>query len=548
MKKYIFVTGGVCSSLGKGVAAASLGSLIELRGLRIRMAKIDPYINVDAGTMSPYQHGEVYVTDDGAETDLDLGNYARFTGSPLSRANSITTGQVYQEVIDRERDGRYLGRTVQVIPHITDRIKQRVLAIGEHPDVDLTIVEVGGTVGDIESVPFLEAARQMIHELGHENVLSVHLTLVPQVAGGELKTKPTQHSVKELRAIGVQPDILLCRAPRPLDDDTRRKIALFTNVPFEAVVSAYDVSSTIYEIPLIFARQEFDLIALKRLGLEYGEHDLGEWERVVKTMGGENVVRIAVVGKYIDLNDSYKSVDEALFHGGIANDYRVQLVKVDSETLEEAETDDEVAQVFRDVDGILVPGGFGSRGIEGMIRAARYARTHGVPYFGICLGLQVMVIEWARHVVGLESANSTEFEPEGEHSVVALLEEQVDIRKYGGTMRLGANDSHLIAGSLIRDIYDSPTISERHRHRYEVSNRYRQRLEESGLMVTAVTPDHSLVESVQWSDHPWGIGVQYHPEFKSKPAAAHPLFAAFIKQSIALQSREADAVVANAGV
>ena len=548
MKKYIFVTGGVCSSLGKGVAAASLGSLIELRGLRIRMAKIDPYINVDAGTMSPYQHGEVYVTDDGAETDLDLGNYARFTGSPLSRANSITTGQVYQEVIDRERDGRYLGRTVQVIPHITDRIKQRVLAIGEHPDVDLTIVEVGGTVGDIESVPFLEAARQMIHELGHENVLSVHLTLVPQVAGGELKTKPTQHSVKELRAIGVQPDILLCRAPRPLDDDTRRKIALFTNVPFEAVVSAYDVSSTIYEIPLIFARQEFDLIALKRLGLEYGEHDLGEWERVVKTMGGENVVRIAVVGKYIDLNDSYKSVDEALFHGGIANDYRVQLVKVDSETLEEAETDDEVAQVFRDVDGILVPGGFGSRGIEGMIRAARYARTHGVPYFGICLGLQVMVIEWARHVVSLESANSTEFEPEGEHSVVALLEEQVDIRKYGGTMRLGANDSHLIAGSLIRDIYDSPTISERHRHRYEVSNRYRQRLEESGLMVTAVTPDHSLVESVQWSDHPWGIGVQYHPEFKSKPAAAHPLFAAFIKQSIALQSREADAVVANAGV
>jgi CTP synthase len=548
MKKYIFVTGGVCSSLGKGVAAASLGSLIELRGLRIRMAKIDPYINVDAGTMSPYQHGEVYVTDDGAETDLDLGNYARFTGSPLSRANSITTGQVYQEVIDREREGRYLGRTVQVIPHITDRIKQRVLAIGEHPDVDLTIVEVGGTVGDIESVPFLEAARQMIHELGHENVLSVHLTLVPQVAGGELKTKPTQHSVKELRAIGIQPDILLCRAPYPLDDDTRRKIALFTNVPFEAVVSAYDVSTTIYEIPLIFARQELDLIALKRLGLEHGDHDLAEWQRVVQTMGGSNVVRIAVVGKYIDLNDSYKSVDEALFHGGIANDFRVELVKIDSETLEEAETEDEVAEVFRGIDGILVPGGFGSRGIEGMIRAARYARTNDVPYFGICLGLQVMVIEWARDVVGLADANSTEFAPEGDHPVVALLEEQVDVRKYGGTMRLGASESHLIEGSLIREIYGDESIHERHRHRYEVSNRYRQNLEETGLMVTAVTPDHSLVESVQWPDHPWGIGVQFHPEFKSKPAAAHPLFAAFVKQSIALKEQQSDSVVANAGV
>ncbi len=549
MKKYIFVTGGVCSSLGKGVAAASLGSLIELRGLRIRMAKIDPYINVDAGTMSPYQHGEVYVTDDGAETDLDLGNYARFTGSPLSRANSITTGQVYQEVIDREREGRYLGKTVQVIPHITDRIKQRVLAIGEHPDVDLTLVEVGGTVGDIESVPFLEAARQMMHELGHENVLSVHLTLVPQVAGGELKTKPTQHSVKELRAIGIQPDILLCRAPYPLDDDTRRKIALFTNVPFEAVVSAYDVASTIYEIPLIFARQELDQIALKRLGLDYGEHNLAEWERVVKTMSSSRkVIRIAVVGKYIDLNDSYKSVDEALFHGGIANDYKVELVKVDSETLEQAESEDEVELAFRDVDGVLVPGGFGSRGIEGMIRAARYARTHHVPYFGICLGLQIMVIEWARHVSGLPNANSTEFDSDAEHPVVSLLEEQVDIRKYGGTMRLGASESHLIAGSLIRDIYDAPVIEERHRHRYEVSNRYRQRLEESGLMVTAVTADHSLVESVQWSDHPWGVGVQYHPEFKSKPIAAHPLFAAFVKQSIARREGAGASVTVQAGV
>jgi CTP synthase len=548
MKKYIFVTGGVCSSLGKGVAAASLGSLIELRGLRIRMAKIDPYINVDAGTMSPYQHGEVYVTDDGAETDLDLGNYARFTSSPLSRANSITTGQIYQEVIDREREGRYLGKTVQVIPHITDRIKQRVLAVGEHPDVDVTIVEVGGTVGDIESVPFLEAARQMMHELGHDNVLSVHLTLVPQVAGGELKTKPTQHSVKELRAIGIQPDILLCRAPHPLDDDTRRKIALFTNVPFEAVVSAYDVKSTIYEIPLIFARQELDLIALKRLGLKFSDHDLAAWERVVSIMSNpDQAVRIAVVGKYIDLNDSYKSVDEALFHGGIANGHRVELVKVDSETLEEAEDDNAIAAVFENVDGILVPGGFGSRGIEGMIKAATFARTTGVPFFGICLGLQVMVIEYARSVADLRGADSTEFSPDSEHAVVSLLEEQVDVRKYGGTMRLGASESHLIAGTLIREIYDEPVIEERHRHRYEVSNRYRQQLEESGLLVTAVTADHSLVESVQWSEHPWGIGVQYHPEFKSKPTKAHPLFAAFVKRSIEHQRHQTPAVEVQAG-
>ncbi len=548
MKKYIFVTGGVCSSLGKGIAAASLGSLLELRDLRIRMAKIDPYINVDAGTMSPYQHGEVYVTDDGAETDLDLGNYARFTSSPLGRANSITTGQIYQEVIQREREGRYLGRTVQVIPHITDRIKQRILAVGEHPEVDVTIVEVGGTVGDIESVPFLEAARQMMHELGHENVLSVHLTLIPEVAGSELKTKPTQHSVKELRAIGVQPDILLCRAPRQLDDDMRRKIALFTNVPFEAVVSAYDVESTIYEIPLIFARQSLDVIVLDRLGLEYGECDLSPWEHVVDVFRqSEQTVRIAVVGKYIELHDSYKSVDEALYHGGIANDHRVQLVKVDSELLERMETDEDIADALGDVDGILVPGGFGSRGIEGMVRAARYARTNGVPYFGICLGLQVMVIEYARSVLELDEADSTEFRPDGPHPVVSLLEEQVDVRNYGGTMRLGASDSHLLAGSLIRDVYGEPVVRERHRHRYEVSNRYRQMIEEAGLMVTGVTPDHSLVESVQWADHPWGIGVQFHPEFRSKPTAAHPLFAGFVEQSIAHRVRRESQVEVEAG-
>ena len=506
------------------------------------MVKIDPYINVDAGTMSPYQHGEVYVTDDGAETDLDLGNYARYTGSLLSRANSITTGQVYQDVIRKEREGTYLGRTVQVIPHITDRIKQRIMAVGEHPDVDVTIVEIGGTVGDIESVPFLEAARQMIHEYGHSNVVSVHLTLIPQVAGGELKTKPTQHSVKELRAIGIQPDVLLCRAPRPLEEDVRRKIALFTNVSFEAVISAYDVPTTIYEIPLIFHRQRLDEIILGLLKLESAKADLSDWEQVIEVFRGPSTpVRIAVVGKYIELNDSYKSVDEALFHGGIENNCRVELVKVDSEELESAQAADfssAPAAILAGVDGILVPGGFGSRGIEGMVRVCRFAREHRIPYFGICLGMQVMVIEYARSVLGYGDANSTEFDPDSMHPVVSLLEEQVDVKNYGGTMRLGASDSHLLAGTLIREIYGAPVISERHRHRYELSNRFRQQLSEAGLRMAAVTPDHSLVESVQWQDHPWGLGVQFHPEFKSRPTAAHPLFASFVAESIAHRARK----------
>ena len=533
MKKYVFVTGGVCSSLGKGIAAASLGSLIESHGLRIRMVKIDPYINVDAGTMSPYQHGEVYVTDDGAETDLDLGNYARYTNSVLSRASSITTGQIYQDVIRREREGSYLGRTVQVIPHVTDRIKQRIQAVGDHPDVDVTIVEIGGTVGDIESVPFIEAARQMIHEMGHENVINVHLTLVPEVAGGELKTKPTQHSVKELRAIGIQPDVLLCRAPRPLNEDLRRKIALFTNVPFEAVFSAYDVPTTIYEIPIIFRDQLLDEIVLNRLGLPTGEVSLDDWRRVVRVFQQPSrTVRIGVVGKYIELHDSYRSVDEALYHGGIANDARVELVKIDSEGLEQIEDGDELAGVFSNVDGILVPGGFGSRGIEGMIRAAGYTREHQIPYFGICLGLQVMVIEYARKVLDYRDAGSTEFQPETRHPVVSLLEEQIDVKNYGGTMRLGLSDSHLLAGTLIREIYGRPVIQERHRHRYEVSNRFRQELTEAGLIVAAVTSDHSLVESIHWPDHRWGIGVQFHPEFKSKPTDAHPLFGSFIAACI----------------
>ena len=530
MKNYIFVTGGVCSSLGKGIAAASIGSLLECRGLRVRMVKIDPYINVDAGTMSPYQHGEVYVTDDGAETDLDLGNYARFTNAPIAKESSITTGQIYQEVIQREREGRYLGRTVQVIPHITDRIKQRILSVGEQPDVDVTIVEIGGTVGDIESFPFLEAVRQMIHEIGHNHVISVHVTLIPEVAGGELKTKPTQHSVKELREIGIQSDVLLCRVPQMLSDDLRRKIALFTNVPYEAVISAYDVKTSIYEIPMAFYHQGLDTIVMDLLHLEAGNAELDEWQHVSDVIGSaESRVRIAVVGKYIELNDSYKSVDEALFHGGIANETVVELVKLDSERLERLE---DIGDVLADVDAVLVPGGFGSRGIEGMIRTAEYARTHGVPYFGICLGMQVMVIEHARHRMGLAEANSTEFIPDSPAPVVSLLEEQVNVKNYGGTMRLGANNSRLLADARIRDIYGAEVISERHRHRYEVSNQYRRQLDETGLRVAAVTEDDALVESVEWAGHDWGLGVQFHPEFKSKPIAAHPLFRSFVAAAV----------------
>ena len=536
MRKYIFASGGVCSSLGKGIAAASLGSLMECRGLSVRMVKIDPYINVDAGTMSPYQHGEVYVTDDGAETDLDLGNYARYTQSPLTRANSITTGQIYQEVIQREREGRYLGRTVQVIPHITDRIKQRIATVGDQPDVDVTIVEVGGTVGDIESVPFLEAARQMVHELGHDNVIFVHLTLVPETAGAELKTKPTQHSVKEMREIGVQPDILLCRAPVPLEEELRRKIALFTNVEMDAVISAYDVQTTIYEIPLVFHAQKLDEIVLRKLQIDAPPADLSEWEHVVQVLrDSRRMVSVAVVGKYIDLNDSYKSIDEALFHGGIANNVRVQLRKIDSERLEKTA---DLEQLFQGVDAILVPGGFGSRGIGGMVRVAGHARDRRIPYLGICLGMQVMVIEYARSVLGFEDADSTEFAPESEHPVVSLLEEQVNVKNYGGTMRLGANDSRLLPGTTIRKLYGSEIIRERHRHRYEVSNRYRQQLHSAGLLVSGVTSDDSLVESVEWKDHPWGVGVQFHPEFQSKPVAAHPLFAGLIAAACASRSSD----------
>jgi CTP synthase len=533
MNKFIFVSGGVCSSLGKGVAASSLGALLEGRGLNVRMVKCDPYINVDAGTMSPYQHGEVYVTDDGAETDLDLGNYARFTSGPLSRANSITTGQVYESVIRKEREGRYLGRCVQVIPHITDEIKNRILAAAkEDPDTDIVIVEIGGTVGDIESIPFLEAARQLIHEAGRTNALSVHLTLIPEVAGGELKTKPTQHSVKAMQEQGIQPDILICRAPVMLDEATRRKIALFTNVENEAVFTSYDVDSTIYEVPLIFFEQKLDQVALNMLGVESRHADLDPWYSMMERFAArKGSVRIGIVGKYMDLHDAYKSVYEALFHAGLECLVEVELVKIDSARLEEAEDPAGIlgpGAAGGGVDGVLVPGGFGQRGINGMVQASAWARQNQVPYFGICLGMHIMVIDWARNVLGWKDADSTEFNPDTKYPVISLLEEQVDVKNYGGTMRLGKYVSVAEPGTHILTAYGDRMIHERHRHRYEFSNKYRTDMTGSGLKIAAWTEDGSLAECVEWPGHPWGLGVQFHPEFKSKPTAASPLFRDFI--------------------
>jgi CTP synthase len=548
MKKLIFVTGGVCSSLGKGIAASSIGALMEARGFNVRMVKIDPYLNVDAGTMSPYQHGEVYVTDDGAETDLDLGNYGRFTRAPLSRVNSITTGQVYKAVIERERAGDFLGRTVQVIPHITDEIKRRILVVADEPEVDITIIEVGGTVGDMESVPFLEAARQLIHEFGRQNAVSVHVTLVPAVSGGEIKTKPTQHAVKELQEMGIQPDVLVLRSKEALGLELRKKISSFTNVELEGVISGYDVSA-IYELPLVYYDQGIDGFILKKMNVESRHAELGPWQSVVqKIRHPASKLRIGVVGKYMELHDAYKSIWEALAHGGIANSAQVELVKIDSGSLEAEpdasgasaatdglapdRTDDSIAakleEAFADIDGILVPGGFGSRGIEGMVAAARYARIKGLPYFGICLGMQIMVIEYARSVALMSDAHSSEFSKTTKHPVISLLEEQIDIKAYGGTMRLGASRSKTKEGSAIRKAYGSEIISERHRHRYELSNAFKDQLEAAGLIVAATTPDGSLVEACEWPNHPWGLGVQFHPEFKSRPTQAHPLFAAFV--------------------
>ena len=534
MNKYIFVTGGVCSSLGKGIAASSLGSLLECRKLRVRFIKADPYINVDPGTMSPYQHGEVYVTADGAETDLDLGNYERFSSVPLTRANSMTTGQVYQTVIQKEREGRYLGRTVQVIPHITDEIKSRIFAIGESPEVDVTIVEIGGTVGDIESIPFIEAARQFRHDIGRENVAYVHLTLVPEVTGGEFKTKPTQHSVKVLRELGIQPDILLCRATVELTDSMKKKIALFTNVDDNAVISAHDITSTIYEIPLVYHKQNLDKIAIEKLNIKNADNiDLSQWEGVVNSFkNATQIVKIALVGKYIHLNDTYKSIVEAIFHASIANNVKVEIIKIDSEELEKVgNNENEIKKIFNGISGVLVPGGFGQRGVNGMIQAVKYVRENNIPYFGICLGMQIMVIEYARNVVGFEKANSTEFSHDTPYPVISLLEEQIDTKLYGGTMKLGNGDTKLTNGTKISDIYKEEIITERHRHRYEFSNKYRDAFRDAGFIISGYTLDESLVESVEWPDHKWGIGVQYHPEFKSKPFSPHPLFVQFVKAS-----------------
>jgi CTP synthase len=521
--KYIFVTGGVVSSLGKGLASACIGSLLEARGFRVTLQKMDPYINVDAGTMSPYQHGEVFVTDDGGETDLDLGHYERFTSVRVTRQHNVTTGKVYFSVIQKERRGDYLGRTVQVIPHITDEIKRSIRRVSE--GVDVVIVEVGGTVGDIESLPFLEAVRQLKKDVGRDNVIYIHLTLVPFMrASQELKTKATQHSVKELRAIGIQPDILLCRTDRYLPPAIKSKIALFCDVEEEAVITAKDVDS-IYEVPLVFHREGLDDIIVKLLDLPARPMDLSRWESVVERVKSPRwATRIAVVGKYVDLKDSYKSLIEAMAHGGIAHDARVDLVWVDAEHIER----DGAAAHFADVHGVLVPGGFGDRGIEGKIEAIRYAREHGVPYFGICLGMQCAIIEFARHACGLAGANSSEFNPATPHPVVDLLPEQRNLEDKGGTMRLGLYPIVLAEGSRASRLYGEGIIQERHRHRYEVNNEYLQRLEKEGLRVSGVWAEKQLVEIIELPDHPYFVAGQFHPEFRSRPWDPHPLFAGFV--------------------
>jgi CTP synthase len=536
MNKLIFVSGGVCSSLGKGVAASSLGALLESRAFNVRMVKCDPYINVNAGTQSPYQHGEIYVTDDGAETDLDLGNYARFTSGPISQANSITTGQIYNSVIRKEREGGYMGRCVQVIPHITDEIKARIMAVArEDTEADIVIVEIGGTVGDIECIPFLEAARQLIRESGRSNAISIHLTLIPEVGEGELKTKPTQHSVKAIQEMGIQPDILICRAPAMLDDATMRKIAHITNIENDAVFTAATVSTTIYEIPLMFYEQKLDQLVLKKLGLEARPANIEPWKAVIKrAVTPKEKVRIGIVGKYIELHDAYKSVYEALFHAGLECAVDVELVKIASTRLEEAEYTDQILGIDAPnggVDGVLVPGGFGRRGIKGMVKAAAWARENKIPYFGISLGMHIMLIEWGRNVLGWEDADSTEFNKDTRYPVVCLLKEQGNEENSGSNIRLGKFVSIAEPGTKFFAAYKEKNISERHRHRYEFSRRYRDEMSRSGLIISALSPDKNLVECIEWPDHPWGLGVQSHPEFKSKPTAASPLFREFIAVS-----------------
>lgn len=537
--KYIFITGGVVSSLGKGIAAASLGMLLKARGFKVTMIKLDPYINVDPGTLSPYQHGEVFVTEDGAETDLDLGHYERFLDQNMSRVNNSTTGQIYERVITKERRGDYLGKTVQVIPHITNEIKHRVRQAGKVPrNFDIVITEIGGTIGDIESLPFLEAIRQFSLEVGHENAIDIHLTLVPYIkAAGELKTKPTQHSVMKLREIGIQPDILLCRTEKHLLKELRTKIGLFCNVPSEAVIEARDVASN-YEIPLVFHEEGLDKLVLQKLNLTDGELDLEAWKELVEKINNSTKdINIAICGKYVGLHDSYKSIIESFNHAGVENDVKVKLKWVDTEDIET----NGVEKYLKEVDGLLVPGGFGDRGIEGKIAAIQYARERNVPFFGICLGLQCAVIEFARHVCGLNDANSREFAPEACTPVIDLMEEQKSIKAMGGTMRLGAMPCILKKGSKAYEIYKREKIMERHRHRYEVNIQYHDILTKHGMVLSGINPDIELVEMIELKKHPWFIGCQFHPEFKSRALKAHPLFREFIAAALKFQTeREAN--------
>lgn len=546
MTKFIFVTGGVVSSLGKGITAASVAALLEARGLKVTMTKLDPYINVDPGTMSPFQHGEVFVTEDGAETDLDLGYYERFLRhSKMSKNNNFTSGKIYQSVLEKERRGDYLGGTVQVIPHITDEIKRRIHASGE--GYDIAMIEIGGTVGDIESLPFMEAVRQMRVELGHSQSMLMHLTLVPYIASaGESKTKPTQHSVKELRSIGLQPDVLICRSEHPISEDNRRKIALFTNVEERAVILCPDAQS-IYQIPSILHEQQLDDLICQRFGLQTNTADLSDWQAFTDVLlNAEDSVTVAMVGKYVELPDAYKSINEALLHAGVANHVKVNIAYVDAERLE---TENALMDVIKNADAVLVPGGFGERGTVGKMQAITYARTHGVPYLGICLGMQLAVIEFARNVIGLE-ANSTEFDKRTKEPLIALITEWFDEKgelqvrsddsDLGGTMRLGSQKAELVEDSRLRQIYASPTISERHRHRYEMNGRYIDALQDAGMKISGYSAKQHLVEAVELTDHPWFIAVQFHPEFTSQPRGGHPLFNSFVQAAIHHKTQHAN--------
>ena len=527
--KYIFITGGVVSSLGKGLTSGALGALLETRQLKVRIQKFDPYLNVDPGTMSPFQHGEVYVLDDGAETDLDLGHYERFTHCKLSKFNNLTSGQIYEHVLQKERRGDYLGKTVQVIPHVTNEIKARLYAAGE--GVDVLITEIGGTVGDIEGLPFLEALRQFSLEVGKDNVLFIHVTLLPYLkAAGELKTKPSQQSVAKLREIGIQPDILVCRTEQPMTDDMRQKLSLFCNVEQKAVIEEMDVKHSIYELPIMLAEEGVDKLVVERLGIKAPESDMSAWKSIVRRLvspsGG--CVKIAVVGKYIDLQDAYKSIYESLAHAGVGNDCSVKILRIDSEDVER----DGAEKYLSDADGILIPGGFGDRGIEGKILAAKYARENKIPYFGICLGMQIAVIEYARDVLELDGANSTEFNESTLYPVINIMDDQKDIVDKGATMRLGSYECALVEGSRASKAYGQKSVRERHRHRFEFNNAYRKRLEDAGLVVAGINPKRNLVEIVEVKDHPWMVGVQFHPEFQSKPSKPHPLFCAFVGEAL----------------